>query len=152
MTIDQRSDEELAAQPAAYWTRLAYEATIGFTRARQAEAGFTQPQFWLLRNLSRNDLWPDGRGRTIAELTVAMAGYLRAEDDLTSEAETSAEKGWLTSDAEDRWWITDEGEKARLEMKAVSPGIRARIHEGIDDADYVTALRVLLRMIDNVER
>ncbi|OSZ57026.1 transposase, partial [Streptomyces pharetrae CZA14] len=34
-------------------------------------------------------------------------------------------------------------------LKQHAPAIRARIHEGIEDADYVTALRVLQRMIRN---
>jgi hypothetical protein len=35
-------------------------------------------------------------------------------------------------------------------MKKAAPAIRARIHEGIDDADYVAALKVLGRLIANV--
>ncbi|GAB2965740.1 hypothetical protein GCM10027280_63080 [Micromonospora polyrhachis] len=150
MTIDQLSDAELAAQPAAYWTGLAYEALIAFTRARQAEFGFTQPQFWLLRNLSTNDLSPDGQGMTIPRLQAAMATYIRPEDDLAGEAQVLLERGWLRRDDEDRLWITEAGEHARVDLKSHAPTIRARIHEGIDDADYVTTLKVLRRMIDNV--
>ncbi|MET8306751.1 hypothetical protein [Micromonospora sp. NPDC005173] len=87
MATQHLSDAELAAQPAAYWTGVAYEALIAFTRARQAEFGFTQPQFWLLRNLSKNDISPDGHGMTITELKLAMSSYLRPEDDLEAEAE-----------------------------------------------------------------
>ncbi|WP_329021580.1 MarR family winged helix-turn-helix transcriptional regulator [Streptomyces sp. NBC_00690] len=148
MTTDF-SDAELAAQPAAYWTGTAYEALISFTRARQGEHGFTQPQFWLLRNLSKHDISPDGHGMTIPELQQAMSSYLRPEDDLTAEAEVLLQRGWLTRDAEARLWITEAGEKARTDLKQHAPAIRARIHEGIDDADYVTALRVLQRMIQN---
>lgn len=150
MTLEQLSDSELAGQPAAYWTGVAYEALIAFIRARQAEVGFTQPQFWLLRNLSVHDLSPDGQGRTIPSLVAAMSGYLRAEDDLTAEAAVLAERGWLRRDADGRWWITEAGEAARSDMKRHAPAIRARIHEGIADADYVTALKVLRRMVDNV--
>jgi hypothetical protein len=149
MTLDQLSDDELAGQPAAYWTGVAYEALIAFTRARQGEAGFTQPQFWLLRNLSANDLSPDGSARTVAELAAAMSGYLRAEDDLAAEAVVLERRGWLTRDGE-RWSITGAGEAARLDMKKAGPAIRARIHDGISDADYVTTLKVLRRMIANV--
>ncbi|MEU8660666.1 MarR family winged helix-turn-helix transcriptional regulator [Actinoplanes philippinensis] len=149
MSIEELSDDELAGQPAAYWTGVAYQALIAFTRARQAEAGFTQPQFWLLRNLSANDLWPDGSGRTVAELEAAMSGYLRAEDDLAVSAAELEQRGWLSRDG-DRLSITAAGEAARLEMKKAAPAIRARIHDGIPDADYVTALRVLGRMIANV--
>ncbi|GAB3149726.1 hypothetical protein GCM10027290_36400 [Micromonospora sonneratiae] len=150
MTIDQITDAELAAQPAAYWTGLAYEALIAFTRAQQAEFGFTQPQFWLLRNLSTADLSPDGQGMTIPQLQEAMATYLRPEDDLATEAQVLVERGWLHRDDEDRPWITEAGEQARTDMKSHAPAIRDRIHDGIDDVDYVTALKVLRRMIDNV--
>ncbi|MGY1583015.1 MarR family transcriptional regulator [Streptomyces sp. MN13] len=152
MSTTQLSDAELAAQPAAYWTGLAYESLIAFTRARQAELGYTQPQFWLLRNLSRDDLSPDGRGMTVPELRQAMASYLRPEDDLAAEAEVLLERGWLSRDAEGRWWLTEAGEAARVDLKQHAPAIRARIHEGVDDADYVTALKVLQRMIHNTSQ
>ncbi|MEV5746952.1 MarR family winged helix-turn-helix transcriptional regulator [Actinoallomurus sp. NPDC052308] len=149
MTTGQISDADLAAQPAAYWTGVAYEALIAFTRARQAELGFTQPQFWLLRNLSKNDISPDGQGLTVPELRQAMSSYLRPEDDLAAEAEVLVERGWLSRDGEGRLWITEAGEEARTDLKRHAPEIRARIHQGIDDADYVTALKVLQQMIRN---
>ncbi|MFD9426403.1 MULTISPECIES: hypothetical protein [unclassified Streptomyces] len=40
-------------------------------------------------------------------------------------------------------WITESGDEARLELKAHAPEVRARIHLGIDDADYVSALKML---------
>ncbi|MFE6360205.1 MarR family transcriptional regulator [Streptomyces sp. NPDC057806] len=148
-TTQQTSDAELAAQPAAYWTGVAYEALIAYTRARQAEKGYTQPQFWLLRNLSVNDISPDGEGMTLPELRAAMASYLRAEDDLAAEAEVLVERGWLSRDAEDRLWLTEEGERARVEIRRNAPAIRAALHEGIDDADYVTTVKVLRQLIRN---
>ncbi|MEU6075407.1 MarR family winged helix-turn-helix transcriptional regulator [Micromonospora sp. NPDC047074] len=149
MTTLQLSDVELAGQPAAYWTGVAYESLIAFTRARHAELGFTQPQFWLLRNLSRNDLLPDDGGMTVPELRRAMSSYLRAEDDLDVEAEVLLERGWLTRDEQGRLWITEAGEGARVSLRQHAPAIRARIHEGIDDADYVAALKVLRQLILN---
>lgn len=145
----QLSDAELAGQPAAYWTGVAYESLIAFTRARHAEHGFTQPQFWLLRNLSKNDLLPDGGGLTVPELQRAMSSYLRAEDDLDAEAMALLERGWLTRDEEGRLRITEAGEEARVSIKRHAPAIRAQIHKGIDDADYVTTLRVLRQLIRN---
>ncbi|MFH8710239.1 MarR family transcriptional regulator [Streptomyces zaomyceticus] len=149
MTIQQMSDAELAGQPAAYWTGVAYEALIAFTRARQAEKGYTQPQFWLLRNLSANDISPDGEGMTLPELREAMASYIRPEDDLAAEAAVLLERGWLTRDAESRLWLTEEGERARVDLKRNTPAILAALHEGIDEADYVTTLKVLQRLIHN---
>ncbi|MEV4002065.1 MarR family winged helix-turn-helix transcriptional regulator [Actinomadura sp. NPDC049753] len=149
MKTGEVSDAELAAQPAAYWTGLAYEALIAFTRARQAEFGFTQPQFWLLRNLSKNDLSPDGHGMTIPELREAMKSYLRPEDDLEAESKVLLQHGWSTRDSDGRLWITEAGERTRTEWKEHAPAIRALIHQGIDDADYVTALKVLRQLIHN---
>jgi hypothetical protein len=149
MTTQHLSDAELVAQPAAYWTGVAYEALIAFTRARQAEHGFTQPQFWLLRNLSKNDLSLDGHGMTVPELQQAMSSYLRPEDDLSAEAEVLLEHGRLTRDSEGRLWITEAGDAARADFKQHAPAIRAHIHQGIDDADYVTTLKVLQQMIRN---
>ncbi|MGC9377588.1 MarR family transcriptional regulator [Streptomyces sp. MH13] len=149
MTTRPLSDAELAAQPAGYWTGLAYEAVISFVRARQAELGFTQPQFWLLRNLSKNDISPDGRGMTVPELQQAMSAYLRPEDDLEAEAEVLLGRGWLTRDAAGRLWITASGEEARTGLQQHTPAIRDHIHRDIDDADYVTTLRVLQQMIRN---
>lgn len=142
------TDDQLAGQPAAYWTRLAYEAVIAFTRARQAERGFTQPQFWLLRHLSRDDLG-DGRGMTVPELKEAMAAYLRPEDDLDGEGDVLVGRGWLRRDGHGRFWLTTAGEDARLGLKQFAPEIRAEIHAGISDADYVVALTVLRQMIRN---
>ncbi|CBG71473.1 MarR family transcriptional regulator [Streptomyces sp. LBUM 1478] len=145
----QVSDAELAAQPAAYWTGVAYESLIAYTRARQAEKGHTQPQFWLLRNLSPNDLSPDGGGMTLPELRAAMASYLRPEDDLETESEGLLEQGRLTRDADGRLWLTTAGEQARVEFARNAPAVRAALHEGIDDADYVITVKVLQRLIRN---
>lgn len=143
------TDAELANQPAAYWTRIAYEALISFTRAQQAERGFTQPQFWLLRNLSRHDLSPDGEGMTVPELREAMAAYLRPEDDLDAEGDALVGRGWLRRDRHGRFWLTEAGEEARLSLQQFAPEIRAEIHAGISDIDYVVALTVLRQMIRN---
>ena len=149
MTTLQLPDVELAGQPAAYWTGVAYESIIAFTRARQAELGMTQPQFWLLRNLSKNDLLPDGGGRTVPELRQAMTSYLRAEDDLDVEADALVDRGWLSRDENGRLRITEAGENARIRLSRHAPAIRSLIHKGIDDKDYITALKVLRQLILN---
>ncbi|MFF2223012.1 MarR family transcriptional regulator [Streptomyces globisporus] len=152
MPDQQLSDAELAAQPAAYWTGVASEALIAYTRERQAEKGYTQPQFWLLRNLSAADISPDGAGMTLPELQRAMASYIRPEDDLAVEAEALIQKGWLRRDADGRLWITEEGEQARLDLKRNAPAIRVALHAGIPDADYVTTVKVLRQLVRNAGR
>ncbi|MFE7672701.1 MarR family transcriptional regulator [Streptomyces albidoflavus] len=143
------SDEELARQPVPYWTGLAAKATVGFVRRKQAEVGFTQPGFWILRFLSKHDVSEDGQGRTVAELQDAMAHFLLPEDDLAAEAETLLAAGWVTRDGEDRLWITEAGDAARAGLKAHAPAWHAEMHAGISDADYATTLRVLMRFMRN---
>ncbi|WP_198041505.1 hypothetical protein [Micromonospora chokoriensis] len=70
---------------------------------------------------------------------------------LEAEAGILLDQGWLTPDDRQRLWITEAGEAARLTIKRYAPVIRARIHHGIDDSDYVTALKVLQRMIRNTD-
>ncbi|CAM5651849.1 hypothetical protein SNARM312S_00013 [Streptomyces narbonensis] len=41
------------------------------------------------------------------------------------------------------------GKQARVDLARNSPAIRAALHEGIDDKDYVTTLKVLQRLILN---
>lgn len=150
--IEAADDAELAAQPVGYWTGLAHTEVIAYIRARQAELGITQPQFWLLRNLSSDDLSPDGAPRSLAELTEAMSTYLLPTDDLVPEAAALVERGWLTETDDGRVRITPEGEAARLRVKTIGPSVRAHVHEGISDTDYATTVRVLRRMIANVTR
>jgi hypothetical protein len=59
------------------------------------------------------------------------------------------ERGWLDRDAEDRLRLTEEGERARVDLARNAPAIRAVLHAGIDDADYVTTVKVLQRSIHN---
>lgn len=148
--IDDMTDEALAAQPVGYWTGVAYQEVIAFLRRGFAEAGTSQPQYWILRHLSDRDLSEDGAGLTEAELAERMRTYLRAEDDIPAEARRLVERGWVRRHADERLWLTPAGEEARVSTGAHAPAWRAAIHEGIDDADYVTTLKVLRRMIRNV--
>ncbi|MGV0099916.1 MarR family transcriptional regulator [Streptomyces californicus] len=143
------SDVELAAEPAAYWTGIANKALLAYTRARQAEKGYTQPQFWLLRNLSADDISPDGAGMTLPELQEAMASYIQPQDDLAAEAAELVRRGWLRQDAGGALWITEEGEQARLALKGNAPALRAALHAGIREEDYVTTVKVLRRFVRN---
>ncbi|MCB5163813.1 MarR family winged helix-turn-helix transcriptional regulator [Streptomyces bambusae] len=149
-TDSEPSDSELATEPVAYWTGVAYQDVIRFIRQRQAELGFTQPQYWILRHLSTEDLAADDGGMTVPELTGAMTSYLRPEDDIAGDAEAVLERGWVTRDAAGRLRITAAGDRARAELKSHAPQWRAEIHAGIDDADYATTVRVLRRMMRNV--
>lgn len=146
------SEPELAQQPIAYWTGVAHREVLAFIRRELAELRLSQPQYWTLRHLSVNDLSPDdGRGRTVEELTEAMRDYLAPKDDLVRDTEDLVVRGWLTRDTTGRLTITEPGEAAHARVKAHVPALRTRIHVGIDDTDYATTVKVLRRMMRNVE-
>ncbi|MFE9459140.1 hypothetical protein [Streptomyces californicus] len=46
-------------------------------------------------------------------------------------------------------WITEEGERARLALKGNAPAIRAELHAGVSDEDYVTTVKVLRQFVRN---
>lgn len=147
-SIDQMSDEELARQPAATDRR---RLRVG-DRLHPRGAGTARLHPAAVLAAAQplpHDISPDGQGMTIPELAHAMRTYLRPEDDLEAEAEALLARGWLRRDDDGRLWITPEGEEGRRAIKQLAPEITARIHEGIDDADYVAALKVLGRMIRN---
>ncbi|MGX1881231.1 MarR family transcriptional regulator [Streptomyces sp. NPDC055287] len=144
------SEAELAQQPIAYWTHVAHEEVLAFIRGELAELGLSQPQYWTLRHLSVNDLSEDGTGRTVEELNESMREYLAPQDDLATDTEDMVVRGLLTRDATSRLTITEAGEVAHARVKEHVPALRARIHTGIDDADYATTVRVLRRMMRNV--
>lgn len=77
-----------------------------------------------------------------------MAEYLREEDDLDAESTVLIARGWLVRDG-DRLRITEAGKSARVTIAGRIPAIRTLIHDGIDEADYVTTIKVLQRLIQN---
>lgn len=145
-------DARLADEPVGYWTGAAHRAVMSYLRAAQARFGLTTAQYWVLRQLSPDDLSADGSGRTVDELAEAMRAYYTGERaELAAEVDDMVGRGLLSRDGGGRVSITPGGEERRLAFKKEAPLVRARIHDGIEDADYVAALKVLRRMIDNVQ-
>ncbi|NEE10626.1 winged helix-turn-helix transcriptional regulator, partial [Streptomyces sp. SID7499] len=47
--------------------------------------------------------------------------------------------------------LTDAGEAARARLRELAGEVRAEVHKGISDKEYVAALRVLRKMVANIE-
>lgn len=60
-------------------------------------------------------------------------------------------RGWLRTDAGERLRLTEAGEAARARLRELVTELRGVVHEGISDEEYVAALKVLRRMVTNVE-
>ncbi|MEU9982377.1 MarR family winged helix-turn-helix transcriptional regulator [Streptomyces sp. NPDC050856] len=127
---------------------VAHRAVIAFIRGELRTLGLTQPQYWVLRHLCPDDPAPDGQGLTTAELTAVMRPYL-GDHDLEPEVAGLARDGLVAQDDGGRLWVTEPGRRAHARVKEHAPVIRARLREGIDDAEYATMLSVLRRIIRN---
>ncbi|POX39507.1 transcriptional regulator [Streptomyces sp. Ru73] len=138
------SDTELIQQPIGYWSWAAYKAVVTRTRGALAELGTTQPQWWVLHQVASA---PDGRSR--AEVTEVLRGYLDVGDALAEEIGTTVARGWLTQDADGRLRMTPEGAAFYAKAAALQEELWAERHEGITDEEYLTTLKVLQRFIHN---
>ncbi|MEV0118111.1 MarR family winged helix-turn-helix transcriptional regulator [Streptomyces sp. NPDC050844] len=139
------SDEELINQPIGYWATAAGEAVVHHIRTMLAEAGLTQPQWWILNQINT----PDGRDK--AEVVATLRGYLSVGDNsLHHNISALHDRALLTEDTDGRLRITDEGRRLRDDTAARQQKTRAEIHEGITDEEYIRTLKVLQRMIHNV--
>ncbi|MCX4669451.1 MarR family winged helix-turn-helix transcriptional regulator [Streptomyces sp. NBC_01381] len=139
------SDEELIDQPIGYWATAAGEAVVHHIRTMLAEAGLTQPQWWILNQINTAD------GRDKAEVVETLRGYLSVGDaSLHHNISALHDRALLTEDTDGRLRITDEGRRLRDDTAARQQKTRAEIHEGITDEEYIRTLKVLQRMIHNV--
>ncbi|WP_097871144.1 MarR family winged helix-turn-helix transcriptional regulator [Streptomyces sp. rh34] len=140
-------DAGLARQPIGYWSWAAHEATVTHIRSALAEHGLTQPPWWVLNQL--DTAGEEGRGR--AELVTMLSGYLDTGADGMEEAvESLLERGLVTEDSGAGLRMPPEGRALREKAYARVSRASAEIHEGIPEAEFVAALKVLQRMIHNV--
>ncbi|MEF3119280.1 MarR family winged helix-turn-helix transcriptional regulator [Streptomyces chrestomyceticus] len=139
------SDAELAGQPIGYWAWAAHTAAVTHIRAGLARHGLSQPQWWVL-----NQVVGHAGGRDRAEVTDMLKRYLDTGSDvLTTDTDDLLDRGLLTLDG-DRLYITADGADLHARCAALQKEMRARIHDGISDEEYVRTLKVLQRMIHNV--
>lgn len=139
-------DDELAGQPVGYWSWAAHKAVVAHIRATLAGHGISQPQWWVLAQLAGSE-----DGRTFTELHDVLGGYLDVGATLQAETDTVVARGWADEDEAGRLRITQDGAAMYDELADVQRSLRARIHAGVSDEEYVAALKVLQRMIKNVD-
>ncbi|MFJ3878887.1 MarR family winged helix-turn-helix transcriptional regulator [Streptomyces sp. NPDC090077] len=140
------SDDALATQPIGYWSGLAHEAVTRHLRDAMARIDVTQPQYWVLNRVN------GGAGAPVREEVAAQLTPLAdGPHEIARVVDQLLHRGWLHADEDGRLRLTGEGEAARVRLRALVTEQRAVVHEGIDDAEYVTALKVLRRMAANVE-
>ncbi|MGW1467145.1 MarR family winged helix-turn-helix transcriptional regulator [Streptomyces sp. NPDC002308] len=139
------NDPELVQQPIGYWSWAAHKAVVTNIRAGLAEFGVTQPQWWVMAQVTA-----DGNGRTRAEVTEVLQGYLDVGASLSGEIDALLVRGLLTVDGENRLRPTSEGDTVFRRCAQRQTAMRKQAHDGITDEEYLVTLKVLQRMIHNV--
>ncbi|MFI1224836.1 MULTISPECIES: MarR family winged helix-turn-helix transcriptional regulator [unclassified Streptomyces] len=140
------AEDMSATQPIGYWSGRAHAAVTRQLRDAMARIDVTQPQYWVLNRVNSGPAAPS-REEVISQLASLADGpheIARVVDQLLHRA-------WLRVDAEQLLRLTEAGEEARVRLRALATEQRAVVHEGIGDEEYVAALKVLRRMIANVE-
>lgn len=132
-----------ARQPLGFWTVRAGEAIGQRTRYALAGLGVTQPEWWVLHQLS---LHPMGVGR---EHVVDIIGPNETAAAI-EEAITSVEAhGWLVAEG-DTIRATASGADVFARCAALQAELQAERMRGITEADLATTITVLQRTIENV--
>jgi DNA-binding MarR family transcriptional regulator len=140
------TDDVLATQPIGYWSGLAHAAVTRHLRDAMARIDVTQPQYWVLNRVNGGSAAP-GREEVVSQLTPLADG----QHEVARVVDQLLYRGWLRIDAGQRLHLTDAGEAARVRLRELVTELRAVVHEGISDEEYVAALKVLRRMVANVE-
>ncbi|MFH9223418.1 MarR family winged helix-turn-helix transcriptional regulator [Streptomyces lydicus] len=140
------TDDMLATQPVGYWSGLAHDAVTRHLRDAMARIDVTQPQYWVLNHVNGAAAAPS-REEVAGQLTPLADG----QHEIARVVDQLLHRGWLGTDAEQRLHLTDAGEAARAQLRELVTELRAVVHQGISDEEYVAALKVLRTMIANVE-
>lgn len=136
------ADADLAAQPVAYWAGLTNTTVKNLLRDEMARFDLTQPQWWVL---NRVDAAP-----TRAEVVEALAAVADNPYDISRVIDQLLHRGWLAVDDDSRLSLTEAGKAGRARVEGLVTGLRAQVHAGVSDEEYVAALKVMRRMIRNV--
>ncbi|MFI1970072.1 hypothetical protein BLA24_18620 [Streptomyces cinnamoneus] len=137
----------LAAQPIGYWSWIAHTAVLRHLRGAMARVDIAQPQWWVLNQVDR----AAEAGLTREQIRDNLRLVLDVgADTIVQATDGLLARGWLTDDAEGFLHLTDAGREAKARTKEVVDRVRAEVHAGITDEEYVAALKVLQRMVSNV--
>ena len=132
-----------ALQPLGFWTVRAGEAIRARTRGRLAELGVTQPEWWVLHQLSMH-----ASGMEENEV-IAIVGPNESDESIVDAIAAGVGKGWIDR-AGSRVRLTDDGADRFHAAAEVQRQLNDERRQGISDREYATTIEVLQRTITNV--
>ncbi len=113
------------------------------TQAALADVGVSQPQWWILHQLS---LHPGGMERVAMIETIGPNDTVEAIEDALA---STAGHAWITDDGA-RVRVAQLGTEVFRRAAAVQDELQVERMQGITDEEFVTTIEVLQRMIANV--
>ena len=90
-----------------------------------------------------------GGALTREDVATQLADVADSPHDVPRAVSQLLHRGWIDVDESDQLCLTDAGRAAQGRVKDLVTQLRAQIHEGIPDEEYVIALKVMRRMIAN---
>lgn len=130
-------------QPLGFWTVRAGEAIGARTRGALRDIGLSQPEWWLLHQVS---LDPDGVDR---DATIEKIGHNSTPEAIVEAIDSAIAKGWVQQ-TDSQLKSTSVGSELFERAAALQQDLQAERMQGISKDDFVTTIRVLQRTIDNV--
>ncbi|MFJ9691970.1 MarR family transcriptional regulator [Kitasatospora sp. NPDC101183] len=145
MALKEYSPEQIAGQPIGAWTGEVRRLVVGGLREQLAVEGLTQPHWWTLNHVAGSPgTW------TREALVERLARWDDLGLDFGAVFDDLAARGWLVEAEGGAMTLTEAGEAGRLRAAERNLEVHRRTHEGIATEDFVTAVNVLRRMVDNL--
>jgi len=135
--------EPPSRQPIGFWTARAAEAVRARTRGALKEIGVSQPEWWVLHQLS---LHPEGVERAAVVETI---GPNETPAVIDSAIDSAIEKGWIEA-AGARLLPSEVGAALFERAAALQQALQAERMAGITAEDFATTITVLQKTIVNV--
>src|SRR5690606_9120713 len=128
-----------------YWIRQADQALTTHIDAAQSAQGLARLDWQLLNLLHDRGAQP---GQAIAHVMQPFADTHRLGEALAA----LAARGVIEGDGSEAspFRLTEEGRRLHASAAAVQQEVRQKAVQGISQDDYVTAVRVLQRIVENL--
>ncbi|ANI91302.1 Hypothetical protein BJL86_0497 [Dietzia timorensis] len=130
-------------QPIGFWTARAAEAIGHRTRSALNDVGVPQPEWWVLHQLSLDE------AGVSEEKIVATVGPNESDAVIHEAIDSLLDKGWIRSASGTLRWTVAGREKFRAAAE-VQQQLEVERRRGISDDEFITAITVMQRTIDNV--
>ncbi|MGB7235133.1 MAG: hypothetical protein WBD41_04035 [Rhodococcus sp. (in: high G+C Gram-positive bacteria)] len=139
----QRAMQPPEDQPLGFWTVRAGEAIGARTRGALRDIGLSQPEWWLLQQVS---LDPDGVDR---DATIEKIGHNSTPEAIVEAIDSAVAKGWVQQ-TDSRLKSTSLGTGLFERAAALQQELQTERMQGNSIEDFATTIRVLQQTIDNV--